>query len=255
MNMNPDGPEMPKIPPKPKAGRSFEDLLNELKPKLEKLPADQKIPALPPDAMVLESVQEFVRASGMVVTESCPPTIAVAGEFLDRTQLKEGRVGFHKNCRVVSFLYRYGDKSLRAVVIYPRHGVDARKLGMSIFWGQTADVPESVAQSKILSVQDFFDVNAFDLSKILDVPALEHFKSDYRKTVDGEMRAAVSSMQAERAARLIAEKRAEAAELQSAEIQAALLQENEGANRWQLIALAAIALIPVMAVLFRVFGI
>ena len=126
---------------------------------------------------------------GMTVPDSCPSTIAVAGEFLDRSGLREGRVGLHNNVRVLSFLYRFSDKLLRAVVIYPRDGVDARFLGMAICWGLVANVPESIAQSRILETKELFSINAFDLTKIVDVPALERFKTDQRKNLSEEWHA------------------------------------------------------------------
>lgn len=100
--------------------------------------------------------------------------------------LREGRVGLHNNLRVLSFLYRYSNQLLRAVVIYPRDGIDARLLGMAICWGLVADVPASVAQSRILDVKDFFAINAFDLGKIVDVPALERFKAEHRQQLASE---------------------------------------------------------------------
>ena len=72
-------------------------------------------------------------------------------------------------------------KLLRAVVIYPRDGVDARFLGMAICWGLVANVPTSIAQSRILESKEFFAINAFDRAKILDVPALERFKADLER--------------------------------------------------------------------------
>ncbi len=246
----PEMPEMPKGPQKPKAGRSFDDLLKELKPQLDKLPPEQKIPALPPDKLALESVQEFVTANGMVVPDSCPPTIAVAGEFLDRSQLREGRVGMLDKIRVVSFLYRYADKSLRAVVIFPREGVDARSLGKAIFWGQVADVPETVAQSRIMEVKDFFAINSFDLSKIIDVPALERFKSDCQKTADAEVKTAqerslsaqkrISTLEAEKEELELQNKKLA---LKNEEARKAEIDHHNRAEAWKLSAVVASAVV------------
>jgi hypothetical protein len=188
--MNIPDPELPnELPKRPKAARSFEDILKELRPQLQALPAEQRIPVLPPDRMMLEGVEEFVRANKMVVADSCPSTIALAGEFLDRATLREGRVGLHGNVRVLSFLYRYSDKSMRAVVLFPRDGVDTRLLGMAVCWGLVADVPESVAQSKICEVRDFFAINAFNLANIVDIPALERYQADCRKRMAEEQEA------------------------------------------------------------------
>jgi len=170
--------EVPKLEIQPP---TFERLLHDLKPQLDKLPHEQQLPALPPDQLALESVQEWVRHSGMLVTDTCPPTVAIAGEFLDRGLLREGRVGQHGKFRVSAFLYKFADGSLRTVVIYPRDGIDVRELGKAIFWGQVADVPENVAQSMIHDLKVFFEICTFKLSGIIDLPALERFKNEYEE--------------------------------------------------------------------------
>ena len=259
MNITPD-PEMPERKgPSKKSNRSFDDLLKELKPQLEKLPDDQQIPASPPDAMILAAVEDFVRESGMTVPASCPSSIALAGEFLGRGQLREGRVGLHGNFRVVSFLYRFADKSLRAVVIYPRDGIDARLLGMAIMWGLVADVPETVAQSKILDVRDFFQINAFDLSKLINMTALEQYESDCRNRIENQSRES-SRLAQDRIAGLETslrgyEDRARAAEQDKIALGADAVRDHNRAETWRLIAaVALIACIVLTLLLIRHAG-
>lgn len=253
MNITPD-PEMPERKNSAaKPNRSFEDLLKEYKPQMEKLSPDQQIPALPPDKMTLASVEEFVRASGMVVTDSCPSNIALAGEFLNRGQLREGRVGLHGNFRVVSFLIQYSDKTLRSVVIYPRDGVDARMLGMAIVWGLVADVPDSVAQSKVLGVRDFFQINAFDLSMLIDTTALEQYESDCRIQIESQSLES-SRLAQDRIARLEAslrgyEDRARATEQEKIALGADAVRDHNRAETWRLIAAVAVVACVVMVLL------
>lgn len=162
-----------------------------MKPNIRILPAEQELPASVPDDGLLTEVRNFVVSHGMAVPPHEPQRIAIAGEFMDYASLREGRVGMHRNLRVVSFLRRYSGQPMKAIVVIPREGIDARMLGLAIFLGQVADVPESVAQTEIVSVTEFFNISTFDLSKVLDVPSLERFKADYKKSVDAELRAAV----------------------------------------------------------------
>jgi len=244
-------PRPPKGPLNPKSPRTFEEVLRELQPQLQKLPPEQKIPALPPDPMVLESVEEFVRKNGMRVPDSCPSSIALAGEFLDRAGLREGRVGLHGNLRVLCFLYMFSDKLMRAVVIFPRDGLDVRLLGMAICWGLVADVPESVAQSKICDTRAFFSINAFNLSNIVDVPALEHYQADFRKLVAGEQLALehrAASLEHERAD--LAGRCKQFGEDLEAQRQSAVAQHNR-AEVWKFALVVTLALFPVVLLLLR----
>jgi hypothetical protein len=247
----PTDPNMPerKVPSN-KPSRSFEDLLKDLKPQMDKLPPDQKIPAFPPDPMVLDAVKDFVRASGMVVPDSCPSSIALAGELLERSQLREGRVGLHCHFRVVSFLCRYSDKSLRAVVIIPHDDIDARLLGMAIMWGLVADVPDKVAQSKVLGVKDFFEINTFDLSKVVNTTALEQYESDCRIQLENQSRESLRSAQ-DRIAGLEAalrgyEDRARIAEQDKIALGADAVHDHNRAETWRLIAAVALVACTVL---------
>ena len=249
--INPQIPHRPHGPQKPKPIRTFDDILKDLQPQLDKLPPDQQIPLLPPDQMVLDSVQEFVRDNGMVVPDSCPPTIAVAGEFLDRTSIREGRVGLLRNLRVISFLRRYPDKSLRAVVIFPCKGVDARTLGMSIFWGQVADVPLSVAKSEICSLSDFFAINSFHLTDVIDVSSLELYKLDYARELDKQLAVADRRLRdAEKKGTLLESLLSES----EAEKESYRHKSNDFQNRsewWKFIAFGLLALSPIAFIALR----
>lgn len=167
-------------------------------------------------------------------------------------------MGLHGNVRVLSFLYRFSDKLLRAVVIYPRDGVDARFLGMAICWGLVANVPTSIAQSRILEVKEFFAINAFDMAKIVDVPALERFKSEQRQRLAGEWQP--RQHQAESRATDLERQRAGMAsacqrlgEDLATQQRRAVAQHNR-AEAWKVAALSTVCLIPVALAILRLFG-
>lgn len=256
MNITPD-PQMPerKIS-SAKPNRSFDDLIKEIQPLLNTMPTDQHIPLLPPSPMILASVEDFVRSAGMVIPDSCPSGIAVAGELLVRGQLREGRVGLHGKFRVACFLYRYSDKSLRSVVIIPRDGIDARMLGMAILWGLVADVPETVAQSKVMAVRDFFEINAFDLSKLINTTALEQYEYDCRNRIENQSRES-SRLAQERIAGLETalrgfEDRARAAEQDKITLGADAVRDHNRAETWRLIAaVSLVACVVLTLVLIR----
>ena len=151
------------------------------------------------------------------------------------------------------------DKVLRSIVVYPRDGIDARMLGMAVVWGLVADVSESVAQSQICEVKTFFDINAFDLTKVIEAPALERFKIDYRERVAGEWQALqrraetrVADLERERdelagVARQLGE------DLQAQQREA--VAEHNRAEAWRLAAGAALVLGVVAHFLLRLAGV
>ncbi len=187
-----DDSHIPKNSISPKTPKkSFEEVLASLKPTLEKLPPEQIIPPLPPDKMALQEVDAFVTQSGMVVPDNCPHAICLGGEFIDRTLLREGRVGAMNGTCVLSFLYKYAGKSLQAIVLHPRGEINLRYLGQAIWWGRTADVPEDLVQTQTISVSDFFSINCLDLSKLVNMTHLERLHLDYQKKLDGELKTAL----------------------------------------------------------------
>lgn len=249
MNIDPEMPDSPKrIPPAKPSERSFEKLLEELKPKLDKLPAEQRLLPVPPTAEMLEEVQEYVKSLGLSVPPMPPPKIGIGGEFLDPLQLKEGRVGLLRNVRVLAFLHRYSDKSLRTIVIHVRDGVDARKIGLAIIWGQIADLPDNIAQTQILPVTDFFAICACDLSRLVDVSALERFKLDYQKQQEAEMSGI-------RQNRIAIELRTASLETERQELKkqfdkkhSEMVRESNRAEFWKVVAFAALVLAVVALV-------
>jgi len=58
---------------------------------------------------------------------------------------------------------------------------------MAIFWGQVVDVPETVDQSEICSVETFFKIVSFNFAGVVDVLALERYKSEFCNSVKEEI--------------------------------------------------------------------
>jgi hypothetical protein len=245
MNLEPENPEIPKHTPQKPAGRSFDQLVKQLSPQLEKLPPDQRLPQLPPSEEVLAEVVEYVKSLGLTVPPVPPPVAGIGGEFLDPLKLREGRIGLHRNHRVAAFLHRYEDKTLRAIVLYPRDGVDIRKIALAVIWGQLGDVPESLVQTEVVSVADFFAICAYDVSKLIDVPALELYKRSFRLEVEAE----ISSLRDRitNGARAIErlERDKSAGEKLLAEAREDAVGQNDRAEFWRVVALFSLgALIP-----------
>lgn len=239
MNIDPENPEIPSHKPR-KPERNFEQLLQALRPQLEKLPEEQRLLPLPPSEEVLTEVQEYVKSLGLSVPPMPPPMIGLGGEFLDPLGLKEGRVGLLREVRVLAFLRRYSDKSLRTVVIHVRDGVDARKLGLAIIWGQVADVPEHIAQTEIRPVADFFNICACDLHRLIEISALERFQLDYQRQQEAEMAMI-------RQGQTIAEKQATALRATQHELKQQreeqhrlMIRESNRAEVWKVVAFVAV---------------
>ena len=121
---------------------------------------------------------------------------------------------------------------------------------MAILCGIVADVPESVAQSKVVDVKDFFAINAFDLSKLIDTTALEQFESDCRIQIENQSRESFRSAQ-ERIAGLEAalrgyEDRARAAEQDKIALGAEAVRDHNRAETWRLIAAVSLVACAVL---------
>jgi hypothetical protein len=165
------------IPPSPDkipapATPSLQEVIASIKPALDAHPIEQKIPSAPLSRAEFEEAADEARAAGLKVLPHPTEHVVIGGEFMNRSTLIAGRVGIHKERRVLSVLYRSTSKRLRAFIFYPSHRIDARKLGKWIFWGVTNDVPENLVQSEIVSTEDFFRINACDYSRLLKDPAI-----------------------------------------------------------------------------------
>jgi hypothetical protein len=151
---------------------TLQEVIASIKPALDAHPIEQKIPSTPLSKAEFEEAAEQARAAGLKVPPHPPEQILVGGEFVNRTSLLAGRVGIYKERRVLTILFRSTSKKLRSFIFYPSHRIDARELGKWIFWGVTGDVPENLVQSEIVSMDEFFRINACDFSALLKDPAI-----------------------------------------------------------------------------------
>jgi len=163
-------PSLDKLPPP--ATQSLEEVIANIRPALDAHPIEQQIPPAPLSQAEFEESAQKARDAGLRVQPHPTEHVVIGGEFVQRSTLIAGRVGIHKERRVLSVLYRSTQKKLRAFVFYPSHKIDARELGKWLFWGVTADVPENLVQSEIVSMDEFFRINACDFSALLKDPAI-----------------------------------------------------------------------------------
>lgn len=188
MQIDNTSPSHDKIPAP--ATPSLEEVIASIQPTLHAHPIEQKIPSAPLSKAEFEEAADQARAVGLKVLPHPTEHVVVGGEFVQRSTLLAGRVGVHKERRVLSVLYRSTNKKLRAFVFYPSHKIDARELGKWLFWGVTGDVPENLVQSEIVSLDEFFKINACDYSRLLKDPQVvfevEKVRNELNKLIASE---------------------------------------------------------------------
>jgi hypothetical protein len=118
---------------------------------------------------------------------------------------------------------------------------------MAIIWGLLANVPDSIVATETGTTADFFSMNSFDLSKLIDISALELFKKEYREECDNDLKQADLNLricrQEKETLRNSLEKLASKIQTHPLELEKA----DDRTCRWQLTAMIAITLIPVTA--------
>lgn len=157
---------------------SFEDTLRNLQPRLDALPVMQCIPALPPSEECFEETTTALKKAGLVISPNTPNLIAVGRELLDRTQLREGRVGALNNRAVLTFMYKYPSKGLQTLVIHAVDDVPLMELGKGIWWGLLSNVPLTVVDTEILSMETFFKINSVDLSSFVPKSLVDRIREE-----------------------------------------------------------------------------
>ncbi|MDD5198989.1 MAG: hypothetical protein PHC88_04240 [Terrimicrobiaceae bacterium] len=245
--------EPPKMEPEE---RSFEALLKKLKPQLDKVPDEMRIPPLPPNEDASDAVTQYIRDKmGLTPATDVPNWVFIGNESLERSKIREGRIGATgKGSRVFAFLYPYDGKRFRTVLVYPKDGIDPRMIAKAILWGLVGEIPARHAQSEIRDVECFFALQCLDRSRLYDAPELERAKAAFREAVSQEL----SSVQANlsRTERELVGTRtavAQAIEREGDSKVDAERQHNR-AEFWKIVALAAIALLPLAAALARWLG-
>lgn len=178
-----------------KRQRSFEEILKSIQPKLDKIPEESRIAPLPPSEEVFEAVKNYFVAVGLPVTGTPATVVSVAGEFVERGKLAIGRAGELRGLPVFAFLYPE-KKRFDAYGIFARDGIDARRLGQALYWGILSDIPTNVAQSKPLTMDEFWSINAFDKTQLVDAPVFESLKRELERERDEAIKSRVSSAEA-----------------------------------------------------------
>ena len=235
-----------------KGGRSFEDLLKQIQPKLDAIPQEMRIAPMPPTEIVYEEVRSSIAKMGLPVGGTPATVISVSGEFVERAKLGIGRAGSHRGLPVFAFLYP-NKKRFDVFGIFPRDGVHPRKLGQAIYWGIVSDIPPEIAQSRPLTMDEFWKIDAFDKRQLVEKAVLESIKRELEEERDREIALRVSSAEAEiqKLRRTNPESREEIQQLRRRceRNAASAVQNHNRAERWKLIALClgTLALLVLMA--------
>jgi len=240
-------PSPDKIPP---PSPSLQEVIASIKPTLDAHPIEQKIPDAPLSRAEFEDSAQKARVAGLRVQPHPTEHVVIGGEFVQRSTLLAGRVGIHKERRVLSVLFRSTNKRLRAFVFYPSHKIDARELGKWLFWGVTGDVPEALVQSEIVSMDEFFRINACDYSRLLKDPQIVYEVDKVRTELNKQIAEVKMDLRrSESSNGLLCQKleaKSEAFDLLTASFE----EETGKAYRWQMTALVALSLLTLAVVFF-----
>lgn len=225
--------DVPENNPPEKDGRSFEKLLKNIQPKLDRISEDARIAPLPPSEEVFESVKSYIAGTGLPVNGNPATVVSVAGEYVERAKLGVGRVGKLRGLHVFAFLYPE-KKRFTVYGIFPRDGFDARRLGQAVYWGIVSDIPTHWAQSKPLSMDEFWTINAFDDTQLVDAPALQNLKAEMAKQRDAQIREGLAMMRMELAELKNRPVVPRELESDSSELKAANIQLHNSREDWKL---------------------
>ena len=139
----------------------------------------QCIPALPPSEECFAETTKTLTEAGLTVSPNTPSMIAVGRELLDRTQLREGRLGVLNSRMVLTFLYKYPSKGLQTLVIHAIDEIPLMELGKGIWWGLLSNIPLTFVDTEISPMETFFKINAVDLSHFVPKSLLDRIRADY----------------------------------------------------------------------------
>jgi hypothetical protein len=232
--------------------RSFEELLKAIGQKVDATPEEMRIAPLPPSERVYEETKEAISKTGLVVGGTPATVVSISGEFVERAKLGIGRAGIHKKLPVFAFLYP-NKKRFDVFGIFPRDGVHPRQLGQAIYWSIVSDIPPHIAQSRPLTMDDFWKIDAFDTRQLVETPVLNSIKRELEEERDREIALRVSSAEAEvqKIRQTNPESREEIQQIRRrCERHAAnAVQNHNRAEKWKLIALClgTLALLALIA--------
>ena len=227
--------------PAEKPPMSFQTLVDQLRPQLEKIPEGNKIPLLPPSPEVLEEVQQYVRTALLLpLSESLPPSVQVGQLFLDRSMIRFGRIGLHEKMPVFAFIYQFVPKKLDCVLVYPKDGVEIEMIAKIVFWGQTPSLPLKYVSTDILPAKAFFDLQTFYLCDLADAPALKILEDTVWRNATTQILAAERLQKAAEARAKDLDSRLSAETEQRVEAEESLDSESHRARFWKHLALSVI---------------
>lgn len=236
--------------------RSFEVLLRKLKPQLDKVPEEMRIPPLPPNEDASDAVQEYVRDKmGLTPATDVPNWVFIGNESLERSKIREGRIGLTaKGSRVFAFLYPYNGQRFQTVIIYPRDGIDPRMIAKAILWGLVGEIPSAYAQSEIQELSSFFGLRCLDCSRLYDEAELERAKAAFLDMATREASALQAQLSRTERELSATKKAVEREQAIKAATKAEVVRQHNRAEAWKVVAWGAIALLPLAAVLARWLG-
>jgi len=246
--------EHPK-PKRPDSKPTFEELIQQLEPQLDKVPEEMRIPPIPPNEDAAEEVQKYVRETmGLPVAADVPNWILIGNESVERSKMREGRIGDSKGSYVFAFLYPYEPKKFHTVIVHPKDGIDPRMIAKAVLWGLVGEIPATLAQSEIRNVEAFFLLRCLNTSQLLDAPALEMAKAEYRKEIDEEIALIRNRLAQSESQILVGNKSLAAATEREATAKADADWQHNRAENWRMATFAAIALIPTAILVARWLG-
>ena len=117
---NPFNPELPERnnTPEKKPEKTLEDLLKEVKPRLDALPNELRIAPRPPTEEASEEVKQYLETKlKLPRVKAIANWVFVAHEILERPKIYEGRVGKLDGLNIVALLYPFGKRLKRSLSI------------------------------------------------------------------------------------------------------------------------------------------
>lgn len=262
MMPEPDGGGLRKGPPKPPTktmtgmpdpdSNDFERLLRQLKPKLDKLPDELRIPAVPPHADAAEEVAQYVREKlGLEPAGEVPSWVIIGTECVERPKIHEGRIGLLNGVPVFAFLYPYEAKRLRTVVIHVKDGLLPRMIAKAILWGIVGEIPDAVAHGEIRSVDDFFSLRCLDAGQLVDTPRLAKAKEEIERVASERCASVTAKLGQSESACVSLRKSLGKSEAERQQSRKDAIRQHNRAEVWKLVAITGLGAGPLVTLVIQ----
>ena len=239
---NPEHPERNNNPEK-KTEKTLEDLLKEVKHRLDALPQELRIAHRPPTEEASEEVKQYLETElKLPRVKSIANWIFAAHEILERPKIYEGRVGKLNGLNIVALLYPFG-KRLKTVCIYPTDGVDPFMVAKAIYWGLVEELPLRIASSDIGKMDVFFELKTLELETLLDPHVLRRFQDSFKESVRADFANEKSAREYAQVRLGRCENELNLANARVEELNASLNKADERASHWQLAAIPGLTLL------------